>query len=462
MQEPLNSAGRGLARGRHALPAFVAGLMLALAMMAPMAAQAQQIAIIRDAEIERMILDFAKPLLKAAGVRKTNPRVLIINDQRFNAFVTEDGTIHVNYGTIISAKTPNELKAVLAHEIGHLAGGHLARIREQAEIAAKVQAFSIVLGMGAAAAGAAAGVEQMGSMASAFILATQSATSSNLMAFRQSEESTADAAAIKYLEASGQSAKGMADVLKFLEADESTISRAMAYMRTHPAASDRVRQVETAARRGAHYGRADPKADVVRLDMVQAKLTGFLERQEVVLRRYPNSDKSVPARYARIIAAYKSGAGISAIPQMLELAKANPRNAYLQELLGQMYFETGQAPKALAPLKLAIGLAPDEPGIRALYGQALVDAGGAANLEEAVMQLARATNDGELGPMAYGFLSRAYEGLGRHGEASLAAAEAAIARGDLGTALGLARKAQQNLKPGTPAYLRADDILHLN
>lgn len=440
-------------------------LLLVVSLALPgltVSAQAQSVGIIRDAEVETMIRSFAAPFLKVAGISRVNRRVYLVADRRFNAFVIEDGSIFVNYGTIIDAETPNALKAVLAHEIGHLAGGHLVRIREQMDVRGKMQAVAMVLGIGAIAASSATGRGgEVGEMAAAFIIAAQSVGQNSLMAYRRSEESAADAAALKFLEATNQSGKGMVDIITMLAQDDVARAGASPYLRSHPLAEDRLAQITRVAKQGRAWGRRDSKKDIAMLAMAKAKLVGFLETQQTVLNRYPNSNKSLAARYARTITAYKSGAGVGAARQMAKLVAAAPSNPYLNELLGQIYFETGNASKALAPLKKAVTLAPKETEIRKLYGQALVDAGGNKNLNEAVLQLTRASQEDRTSERAFNLLSRAYGSLGERGQASLAAAEAALARDDKGTALGLARQAQGQLNKASPAWLRADDILNL-
>jgi predicted Zn-dependent protease len=438
---------------------WVAGL-IALTFSTP--AYGQSISIIRDAEIESMIRQFAAPFLKAAGIVRANPRIYLVADRRFNAFVVEDGSIFINYGTIIESETPNALKAVLAHEIGHLAGGHLARLREQSEIRGRLQAVAMLLGIGAIAASSGGGADnELGEIASAFIIASQSVGQNSLMAYRRSEESAADAAALKLLHKTGQSSKGLVEVLTRLGEDQVARSGASPYLRSHPLAEDRLAQTTRAAKQSQYWGRSDSRKDIAALDLARAKLVGYLETQQSTLNRYPNSDKSLAGRYARIITAYKSGAAVSAVAQMPKLVAAAPSNPFFNELLGQMYYETGNAQKALAPLKKAVKLAPGESEIRRLYGQALLDAGGPKNLTEAVAQLNRVTREDRRSARAFTLLSRAYAGLGQTGQAQLAAAEAALVRGDKGTALGLARQAQKELNKPSPAWLRADDILSL-
>lgn len=442
----------------HRFKAIVRYTVLALVVLGltlPAPAQGRSVSIIRDAEVEALIHGFSEPLFKAAGLRPAK-RIYIVADRRFNAFVVEDGSIFVNYGTIIEAETPNALKAILAHEIGHLAGGHLARLREQMEINARLQIAAMLLGVGAVAASAGRGGRELGEVASAFILASQSVGQNSLMAYRRSEESAADAAALKLLARTGQSAKGMVDVLTKLQEDQVARAGATSYLGSHPLPQDRLQQVSEAARANGNWNKRDSNKDIQALALAKAKLVGFLESQQSVINRYPNSDKSLAARYARVISAYKAGAAVSALSQMPNLVAAAPSNPYLNEMLGQMYFETGQPQKAIGPLSKAIKLAPSQSQIRILYGQALIDAG---DFAEASAQLNRAAREDNSSSRPFTFLSRAYAGLGQEGEATLAAAEAALIRNEKSTALGLARRAQQQLNQSSPAWLRADDII---
>lgn len=439
------------------LIAFFVAIGLTLATAAP--AQSQSIRIIRDAEIEAMVASFAAPLFRAAGFVR-DPRIVIVNDRRFNAFVTEDGNIYINHGTILDVETPGALKAILAHEIGHLSGGHIARLREQLNLRGQLQVLSMILGVGAVAASAgtsAAG--DVSQMAAAFLMASSSAAHNSLMAYRQSEESAADAAALRLLQQAGQSPHGLVDTLRLLLESQVHRAGAQSYMSTHPLAQDRLSQVEAQARQSPNWGRTDSAADVRALALAKAKIVGFLEPNTVTANAYPNSDRSLAARYARAIAAYKAGGGVSAVQIMPSLIAEQPSNAFFHELYGQMLFELGQPAQALGPLRRAVELAPNEPLIRILYAQALTAAGGAANLNEAVLQLKRSQAAEPLNVRLHTVMAQAYNGLGQPGHASLAAAEAAIARGEKPTARGLARQAQQQLTQGSPEWLRAGDIM---
>lgn len=431
----------------------LASVLLGLTL--PGYAQSRSVSIIRDAEVEAMIRNFSAPLFEAAGLRPAK-RIYLVADRRFNAFVVENGSMFINYGTIIESETPNALKAVLAHEIGHLAGGHLARLREQIDINTRLQIAAMLLGVGAVAASAGRGGRELGQVASAFILASQSVGQNALLAYRRSEESAADAAALKLLARTGQSAKGLVDVLTKFKQDQIARSGAASYLSSHPLAEDRLQQVTQTAKANGNWNKPDTARDRLALEFAKAKLVGFLESQQAVINRYPNSDKSLAARYARTISAYKAGAAPSALSQMPKIVQAAPSNPYLNEMLGQMYFETGQAQKALPPLRKALQLAPHETQIRILYGQALIDTG---DFAEAAAQLNRAAREDSSSSRPFTLLSRAYAGLGLQGEATLAAAEAALAREEKSTALGLAHEAQRQLNQSSPAWLRAEDII---
>jgi predicted Zn-dependent protease len=455
---PATSTGRSaFQKMRRRALGLVSAAMMALATPG---AFAQQISLIQDAEIESMIAAYARPILKAAGIGRT--RVRIVNDRRFNAFVDDTGTIYIYTGMIIDIKNPRELKGVLAHEIGHVAGGHVNRIRSQMENQARVQAVTMLLGLGLMAASAAGdGSQAIGGAASTLILASQSALRNNLMAFRRSEESSADAAAVKFLTAAGQSTKGLEEILLTLQTNQSFRAAAANYVATHPLAQDRINQVVKAARASPTYNQPDTAKEKNMLAMAQAKIVGYLESSRTVRARYPNSDRSLAARYARVVAGYKAGAGPGAVAAMANLVADQRSNPYFQELFGQMFLETGQAKKSLGPLRRAVELAPNKLPIRILYGLALVEAGGRTNFTEAVRQLGRASREPSPYPRVFRLLARAHAGLGNVGEADLAAAEAAYLAKDLGLARALANKAKKKLKPSSPGWLRADDILSI-
>jgi predicted Zn-dependent protease len=299
--------------------------------------------VIRDAEIEQLLRDYAQPILRAAGLAKQNVRVVVLSDRSFNAFVMDGRHIFINAGALFDAKTPNEVIGVFAHETGHLAGGHLQRLREQLASAQTASIVALLAGIGAAVAGARSG--SGGNVGAAAIMAPQSAIMRTVLAYVRTQEDQADHAGVKFLNATGQSPKGMVDLFKRLSNEVLFNSRYIdPYMQTHPMPAERVAALETLAKASPYWDRKDPPELQLRHDLMRAKLSGFLERPDTVARRYPLGDHSLPARYARAISTYRNSDLRQAITQIDELIREKPQNPYFYELKGQALLEGGARP----------------------------------------------------------------------------------------------------------------------
>src|SRR3954462_13781212 len=295
--------------------------------------------VIRDAEIEQLMRDYSAPILKAAGLGQQNVQVVLINERAFNAFVMDGRRIFVNTGALYDSKTPNEIIGVLAHETGHMAGGHLARLREQLANAQTASIIAMLLGVGALAAGAAGGNSSAaGQVGMAALTAPQEMIRRSLLSYQRAQEESADRAGVKFLNATQQSAKGMYATFKRFASDMMIIaSRVDPYQQSHPMPSERVAALEDLIKTNPYWDKLDPPELQARHDMMRAKLAGFLERPDSVMRRYPSSDTSLPARYARAIAAYRfSGLAVS-MPLIDALIQTQPNNPYFHELKGQAY-----------------------------------------------------------------------------------------------------------------------------
>src|SRR4029450_13996410 len=245
--------------------------------------------IIRDPEIEQLLRDYAQPILRAAGLAKQNVRVIILSDRSFNAFVMDGRHIFINAGALFDAKTANEVIGIFAHETGHLAGGHLQRLREQLASAQTAGIVALLAGVGAAVAAARAGGG--GDVGMAAILAPQSAILRSVLAYVRTQEDQADHAGVKFLNATGQSPKGMVDLFKRLSNEVLFNSRYIdPYMQTPPMPADRVAALETLAKTSPYWDRKDPPELQLRHDLMRAKLSGFLERPDTVARRFAAVD----------------------------------------------------------------------------------------------------------------------------------------------------------------------------
>ena len=416
--------------------------------------------VIRDAEIEQLLRDYAQPILHAAGLAKQNVRVVVLGERSFNAFVMDGRHIFVNAGTLFDAKTPNEVIGVFAHETGHLAGGHLQRLREQLASAQTASIIALLAGIGAAVAGARSGAA--GDIGAAAIMAPQSAIMRSMLSYVRTQEDQADHAGVKFLNATGQSPKGMVELFKRLSNEVLFNSRYIdPYMQTHPMPADRVAALETLARASPYWDRKDPPELVLRHELMRAKLSGFLERPDTIARRYPASDHSLPARYARAISTYLHSDLRQALAQIDGLIQAQPNNPYFYELKGQALLEGGHASEAVAPLRQAVQLSHSNPLMEILLAQALNATNNPKLAEEAVALLRTAIVREPEAPQAYSQLAVAYGRKGDLANADLASAQAAFARGDLKTARQLATRAKTRLPIGSPAWVQADDIVNV-
>lgn len=451
-------------RARRAAPA---SRILAVAIAALLAAespvQAQRgLPLIRDAEVEHLLREYSQPILRAAGLGQQNIRIVIINDRSFNAFVADGRRIFMNAGALLDAETPNQVIGVLAHEAGHISGGHLARMRQEISNASTIAILAMLLGAGALIAGGGQAGGAATQIGAAAINAPQSIIQRSLLAYVRAHEDQADRAAVKYLSATGQSAKGMSDTFKRL-ANQVLYSARSAdpYLQSHPMPSDRVAALQELARSSPYWDKKDPDDVQARHDLMRAKLAGFLERPDSVIRRYPMSDGSLAARYARAIASYRFGNPRNALAQIDALIQAQPGNPYFHELKGQALLEAGNPAEAVPPLRRAVQSAQNAPLIRIMLAQALIATNNPANADEAIRLLRSAMIQEAETPELYTQLALAYGRQGNLAEADLASAQAAALRGDIGTARTIAARAKGRFKVGTPGWVKADDITSL-
>jgi predicted Zn-dependent protease len=459
------SVGGRPIRARRRTPATRAvALLTALAvgaapLLAPLPAEAQGrprgIPLIRDAEIEQLMRDYTQPILKVAGLAQQNIQVTLINDRTFNAFVMDGRRIFVNAGALMDSKTPNEIIGVLAHETGHIAGGHLSKLRQQLAVAQTQSIIALLLGVGAmVAAGSNSG------NSAAAILGPQEMVRRSLLSYVRQQEEAADRAGVRFLAATGQSAKGMHDTFKRM-ADEILFAARNAdpYMQSHPLPAERVRALEELTRSSPHWDKKDSPELQLRHDLMRAKLYGFMERGDVIARRYPINDQSLAAKYARAIATYRHADLRAAVTQIEALIAIQPNNPYFHELKGQAFLEGGKPAEAIAPLQRAIGLAPHPALIQVLLAQALNAQNNPKSAAEAVTLLRTALAREPESADGYAQLAMAYGRKGDLAQADLASATAAMMRGDAATARQIAARAKSRFPVGSPGWVKADDIV---
>src|SRR3954447_5117115 len=456
--QPGGTAWRRISR----LTALMTVAALALAPVKAAAQENRGPALLRDTEIEQLLREYTRPILRAGGLEKQNIQVVIINDGGFNAFVAAGRRIFVNYGALMKSETPNQIVGVLAHETGHLAGGHLAKMREQLAQAQTQMIIAMLLGAGAIVAGARSGNSNSGlsNAGAAAISAPQAVIQRTLLSYVRQQEENADRAGVKFLTATGQSAKGMYETFKRFTNDSLFAARgADPYLQSHPMPVERVAALEELARSSPYWDKKDDPALQLRHDMMRAKTSAFMERQDTVYRRYPLSDTSLPSRYAHAIATYLHGDLNSALAQIDGLIHLQPNNAYFYELRGQALLERGKPADAVAPLRKAVQLSNGAPLMEMLLGQALVASDNKAWTDEAIAILRAAVARETEAPMGYTQLAMAYGRKGDYAQADLASAQAAYLRGDNKTARDLASRAKTRFAVGTPGWVKADDIV---
>lgn len=431
-----------------------AGKMLAVlaalaTAFAPQIAAAQSISLLRDAEIEKFLDDYSRPIFAAAGLKPSSIEILIVNDATMNAFAG-GRYMGVNTGMITFVETPNELEGVIAHEAGHLAGGHSTRSQEAMANATRPMLLSLVLAAGAVAAGAPeAGIGLLG--------LGQNVGMANFLKYSRGQESTADQSSITYLDRLGHSSKGAMDLWSRVRNYQIiTGARINPYLQTHPLANDRLAALETRARQSPHFDKTDSPEAIARLRLIQAKIKGFLHDPRAVLRDYPLSDQSEPAHYARAVAFYRNADIDRALKEVRTLIATRPDYPYFHELENQILFEYGRADEAVGPGREAVALLPDNALMRLALGRTLLATGDVAGAESELKRAVAIENDNSF---AWYELARAYGEAGNEPLANLATAESRYHAGAPADANQFARRALTGVKQGTVEWRRAMDII---
>lgn len=427
-----------------------AGLAASLLIWAqPAAAQS----ILRDAETEAMFNDMSRPLILAAGLSPNNVRVVLINDDSINAFTAGGQTIYVNSGLIQAADNANQVQGVIAHELGHVADGHVVLIDAGARPAMGISILSMVLGIAAIAAGApeaGAGILSAGT----------TAAEGKFLAFSRVQESTADATGAKFLRESGISGKGMLSFFKKLANEEYAygLKNIDPFAQSHPLSGERIANLTADVTSSPFYNAKPDLALDDRFKRVKAKLLGYVADPKTTLNVYPEQDQSVYAHYARAYAWHKAGYPEKADAEAAALLKADPHDPYFLEIQGQILLEAGKPRQALAPLREATDLSRNAPLIATTFGHALIATEDGANYPEAIKVLRQAVARDDDNPFAWYQLGTAYEASGDQPRALLATAEQASLTGDHRTAAYSARGAMQGLPPNSVDWIRAQDI----
>ena len=435
---------------------LLCGLFAAcLAFSAATSSEARSLNLVRDAEIEETLRLYAKPVFEAAGISSESIRLHLVNSDQVNAFVSNGMRIFLNTGLLRISENPSQVIGVIAHETGHIAGGHLARLRNEIETRTTQAILSTALG---AAAGIATGDPRV---AQAVISGGVTLAERGLLRHSRTDESAADQAALLYLDRARFSSRGLMEFLEILEHRETIAGGAQdLYRRTHPFTDDRVRTVRDHAADSPWTDRDVPPDFYRRHARMVAKLDGFLDPPEKTLARYDAADTGEAARYARAIAFYRIPDLDKALAAIGGLIAEAPDDPYFHELRGQMLFENGRGAEALESYREAVRLAPHAGLIRVALGRAAIEAGTRDALDEAVRNLREVARRSPRSAGAWYWLGIAEGRSGRPALADLALAEHALLTSDIRRAAALAGRAVRKLPENTADWHRARDILN--
>lgn len=450
------------ARGRLARALVAAAVFLhGVAATVPARAQQNSVPVVRDAEIEALVRDYARPIFKAAGLANSGINIILVNDERFNAFVA-GRRMFINTGALLQSETPNEIIGVIAHEAGHIAGGHQERLREQLARAQTMAVVAGLLGVGAAVAGAATKSGGLAQAGSGIALGGAEMARRGLLGYQRTEEATADRSAIDYLEATGQSAKGMlATFARFASALSLSGANVDPYQVSHPMPRERIANLETLAKKSRFYDKKDPDGLQLRHDMMRAKIAVYTQGQAAASRLFRKEPRGLAMMYGDAIATYLYGNPKSALQKVDALIKAHPKNPYFHELRGDILIKANKPAEAAQAYASAVKFDPAKSGIlQVAYGQALLATGKTESVKKAIDEIRKGLDRDRENISAYRFLAQAYGQLGEVGEAELATAEGYFYSGVYHDAKVFAARAQTKLKRGSPAWVRAQDIIN--
>ena len=420
----------------------------------PAETAAQQRSFISDAEIENTIREMATPLFVAAGLDPEAIRIILLRDDSINAFVAAGKNLFIHTGLLTKAQNPGQLIGVLAHEIGHISGGHIARSADAVRDATTQTIITMVLG---AAAAVASGRVDVGA---AIISGGQQLGLRGLLQYSRTQESSADQAAMKFLEATGQSATGFLEILETL-GDQEILSpnRQASYARTHPLAIERIRTVRLHVEK-SKFANTPTQTNIVEQYLrMKAKLEAFFNPPTRTLAEYKESDTSIPARYARAIALFRIPQLDQALTMIDSLIADRPQDAYFYELKGQMLFENGRVADAIAPYEESVRLHPEAYLLRVGLARAQIESQDPQQLDAAIQNLRAAVVVNRESPFVWRQLAIAYGRDGQTGLSSLAMAEEALLRRQKREAVFYGGRAERELPRGSPAWTQAQDVL---
>ncbi len=436
------------------IPCLTAAVFVS-ALLWPPDSHAQKFTLIRDSEIENTIRSYSAPLFEAAGLDPSAIEIYIVKDKSLNAFVAGGKNLFLNTGLLLGVGNVGQVIGVIAHETGHIAGGHLSRVHDAISNSGAQTILGLVLGTAAAIGTGRADV------GTAIAIGATEAGRRSFLKYSRTQEAAADQSALRVLDDTGNSSRGLHDFLKILGEKELLSYRHQdPYVRTHPLSRDRILAVADHVSRSPHSDTPAPEKIQESFRRMKAKLRAFIEPTSTTFRHYKETDSSIEARYARAIAYYRVPDLKRALPIIDGLIAEHPDNPYFLEMKGQMLFENGRVEEALQPYRDSVRLLPDHSLLLRTLAHVQIELNDPAYLDQAILNLRAALHREPRASNSWRHLAIAYGRLGRMGQSSLAMAEEALLKSDLGAASYHATRAEKLLAEGTPGWIQAQDILN--
>jgi len=409
--------------------------------------------IIRDAEIENFLEEISHPIFNAANLNLNSVDIYIFNDKSINAFVACGQKVFVNTGLIQAFETPSMLRGVMAHETGHIAGGHLARSDEALERAQTPMIVGLLLGIGAAIAGD-------GDAAQALLLGSQQIAQGMVAKYSRSQESAADQAAFKYLEDIQKSSDGMLEVLyKFANQEALSSHRQSIRVRSHPISRDRVRSLEQKVKNSEFFNEEDNDNIIFQYKMIQAKLDGFLNNPNDIIKKNSKNPNLIFNKYSLAVAYYRKALLNQSILILNEMIKEYPENPWFYELKGQILYESGKIKESIMPYQKALSISPNEPLLMVALATALNALDDRNTAVKAIKLLKSSLKYDKKNTQTWFQLAISFSRINDIGNAELASAERHFLTGNIKMASFHAKKSLKYLKDSSISELRAEDIV---
>ncbi len=448
--------------GQRSGCALIAGAVAITTVLQPSAVQAQGLPLIRDAEIEALLAEYARPIFRVAGLGGQNIKIRIVRSPVFNAFVVDGQNVFINTGTLMISKTPNQVIGVISHETGHITGGHIAKLRQRIAQDQTKSLLMKILGIGLLVAGGIAGGGSggLGQAGQGVLVSGDALLIRSMLADRRAQESSADQAGLKFLTATKQSGKGMLQTFERFARQEYISDRHKdPFVRSHPVATQRLARLRQRAGNSPYFNKSDSASMQLRHDLMRAKLRGYLEPAATVMRRYRGKN-DLPAKLARAIARNCSGNCARHIGDFDALIRAQPNNPYFWEMKGSLLRRGGRIKQSVAPLRRALKLLGNRsPLIKVELAQALVALRTRSSTDQAIRLLKSALRAQGHDAAVYRILGTAYYNKGLESQANLATARSRYHAGNIKDAKRFARRAKRGFKKGSREWLIADEII---